>query len=166
MITRVYRGFRKPLLWWLYRKVYAIDECMPFYSFMFTDSCKYDNGDEQGDWNKLYGISNSLNPHLFSYRIAWRYLKEEDVFELAPYYYDKGICYIYYNRHKVVANVKFITYIEFDNVKREVIFNVDDKELLKLLNVPRPLCFKELGLYIGGTCKAKHTMKFKRRRIL
>lgn len=166
MITRIYKGFRKPFFWWLSRRLYSPQDCIPFYSFIFTDSCKYHIGEDQGDWNKLFGISDDINPHLNSYRIAWRYLIDEDMFELAPYYYINGVLRIHYERIKIPVNVKFATYIEFDSDLNEMIFNIDNKEVLRLRTIKPPAIYKELGLYFGGNRKAVKTMKFYKRRIM
>lgn len=51
----------------------------------FTNSCKYSIGQDQADWNKLVGVSNHLNPKIDSVRFVWRYLIDDDVFEIAVY---------------------------------------------------------------------------------
>lgn len=78
--------------WFGSGKLYAIVK--------FDDSCRYDIGDDQKDWNKLYGCSWGFNPlfkqftmHENSSRWGWRYNKETDRIELAPYYYINGLRY-------------------------------------------------------------------------
>ncbi len=50
-----------------------------------NNSCKYWIGEDQLDWNKLVGISNSINPRKDSIRFVWRYDKNKDVFEIGIY---------------------------------------------------------------------------------
>lgn len=75
-------------------------------TFSFTESCKYNSGDQQSDLHKLFGIGIF---HLFgsfkttknkkwwelhkwhSARIGWRYNPIEDVFEITDYCYINGI---------------------------------------------------------------------------
>lgn len=49
------------------------------------NTCKYDIGEDQLDWNKLVGITNHLNPRKDSVRFVWRYDKKKDVFEIGVY---------------------------------------------------------------------------------
>ncbi len=53
----------------------------------FSEESKYSlDHTNQGDWNKLTGISfNRLNPTKNAILIGWRYNPTEDVFEVAPY---------------------------------------------------------------------------------
>jgi len=51
----------------------------------FNNTCKYDIGQDQYDWNKLIGISNTLNPRKESIRFVWRYNIHFDNFEIAVY---------------------------------------------------------------------------------
>lgn len=64
---------------------------------LFTDSCRYDIGEDQKDWNKLMGISFGFKPlikqfqmHEDSARFGWRYNYKSDIIEVAPYLYTNG----------------------------------------------------------------------------
>lgn len=75
-------------------------------TFSFTESCKYNSGNQQSDLHKLFGIGIF---HLFgsfkttknkkwwelhkwhSARLGWRYNPIEDVFEITDYCYINGI---------------------------------------------------------------------------
>lgn len=59
------------------------------YDMQFTESCRYDIGKDQSDWNKLIGIKQTFeNPHDITMMIGWRYLTVHGVMELAPYQHD------------------------------------------------------------------------------
>lgn len=64
---------------------------------LFTDSCRYNVGTEQKDWNKLFGMSFGFFPlvkqfqmHENSARFGWRYNPDTDRIEVAPYLYTDG----------------------------------------------------------------------------
>jgi len=64
---------------------------------MFTNSCKYNVGSDQADWNKLFGCSWGFLPlgkqfmmHHESSRWAWRYNAVTRMIEVCPYYYING----------------------------------------------------------------------------
>ncbi len=75
-------------------------------TFSFTESCKYNSGDQQSDLHKIFGIGVF---HLFnsfkttrtkkwwelhkwlSIRLGWRYNLQEDIFELTDYTYKNGL---------------------------------------------------------------------------
>lgn len=59
------------------------------YEFIFTESCRYNLHDsDQGDWNKLFGISESLDNHTISMMWAWRYDTVTQLIEITPYQHD------------------------------------------------------------------------------
>jgi hypothetical protein len=51
----------------------------------FNNTCKYKIGADQMDWNKLVGISNTLDPRIDSIRFVWRYDSYFDMFEIGVY---------------------------------------------------------------------------------
>ena len=60
------------------------------YKFVFNGSCRYYHGEvDQGDWNKLFGLSWGV-PHAESARIAWRFVPDRDLVEIAAYPYVSG----------------------------------------------------------------------------
>jgi len=61
------------------------------FQFMIESSAHYTlNNEDDFDWNKLFGLSNGLNPHESSARIAWRRLNEEE-YQICLYTYDNGV---------------------------------------------------------------------------
>lgn len=56
----------------------------------FTPSCRYDIGEDQKDWNKLFGVGFFPHHHKKSYRFAWRYDPEYDVIQIGAYWYIDG----------------------------------------------------------------------------
>jgi hypothetical protein len=61
------------------------------FQFMIDSSSHYTlNNEDDYDWNKLFGLSNSWNAHESSARICWRRYNEEQ-FQICLYAYDNGI---------------------------------------------------------------------------
>jgi len=56
------------------------------YYIKFTDSCKQNTG----EFSKILGTSKGFNPRKGSYRLAWRYRKDRDMFELRKMYEDSN----------------------------------------------------------------------------
>jgi len=59
--------------------LHAIKDTAFVFEFVFPDrGYIYDIGQEQSDWNKLYGITDYLNNiHTESYRFSWRWFNQE-----------------------------------------------------------------------------------------
>lgn len=94
----------------------------------FDDSCKYNlKTKDQADINKLFGLSYGWH-HYNSDRIGWRYLVEEDVFEILTYSYINGVRIPSISLGKVKANDKFRVRINtlIKNGKRIVVFELND----------------------------------------
>lgn len=127
----------------------------------FDDSCKYNlKTKDQYDINKLFGLSYG-NHHYNSDRIGWRYLVEEDVFELLTYSYINGVRIPSISLGKVKANEKFRVRIQtlIKNGKRFVVFELNDKCVAKEYKVSKVWIKYTLGLYFGGNRTAPHDMK-------
>jgi hypothetical protein len=79
----------------------------------FTDSCRYDIGDDQSDINKLYGIGFLPWHRKNSIRFGWRYVKETDKIEILAYWYinstryNESICFVDINQ-KCAYSIKWI----------------------------------------------------------
>lgn len=57
----------------------------------FTESCRYERQEPgMSGWNKLIGLSVTVNPHKNSGRWAWRYDHDSDMIKLAGYVYING----------------------------------------------------------------------------
>lgn len=127
----------------------------------FDENCKYNlKTKDQADINKLCGLSYG-NHHYNSDRIGWRYLVEEDVFELLTYSYINGVRIPSISLGKVKANEKFRVKISttIKNGKRFVVFELNDKCVAKEYKVSKMWIKYTLGLYFGGNRTAPHDMK-------
>lgn len=60
------------------------------YKITFTESCRYDVGEDQSDINKLFGIGYFPFHHYNSVRIGWNYNIDKDQIELWAYWYKQG----------------------------------------------------------------------------
>jgi hypothetical protein len=127
----------------------------------FDDSCKYDlKTKDQADINKLCGLSYGYH-HYNSDRIGWRYLVNEDVFELLTYSYINGVRIPSVSLGKVKANEIFRVEIstKTKNGKRFVVFELNDVCVSKEYKVSKVWIKYTLGLYFGGNRTAPHDMK-------
>ena len=61
------------------------------YEITFTDSCKYDIGQDQSDINKLFGIGYLPFHHYNSVRIGWNYNIKINKIDIWAYWYKKGV---------------------------------------------------------------------------
>jgi hypothetical protein len=87
--------FSKPRIWQLTRFDSVVAEAM------FTSKSAYDCNDMH-QWNKLCGISYSLDPSYNSAMIAWRY--KDGLFELTPYLNFKGRWHVPEQSYKLGVN--------------------------------------------------------------
>jgi hypothetical protein len=121
----------------------------------FTPSCRYDIGEDQSDWNKLFGVGFFPHHHRNSYRFAWRYDPEYDVIQIGAYWYFKG------ERRASVIDVVGINkpvnlklYYDGDYIA----FEIEGKVACKI-NSYWPVIGYKLGPYFGGNKTAPHDMK-------
>jgi len=90
---------------WLYKLTHFITfKKTIMHTVMFDDSCRYDLNENYDQVNKLFGVSQYLNPHITSYRIGWRYNELTDKIDL----YD----YIYYNS---IRNIEYIRSVHINS---------------------------------------------------
>lgn len=59
------------------------------YRVVFTESCAYNIGNDQGDINKLFGIGYLPHHHHNSVRIGWNY--ENNKINIFAYWYEKKV---------------------------------------------------------------------------
>jgi hypothetical protein len=99
--------------------------------------------------------------HYNSDRIGWRYLVNEDVFELLTYSYINGVRIPSVSLGKVKANEIFRVEIstKTKNGKRFVVFELNDVCVSKEYKVSKVWIKYTLGLYFGGNRTAPHDMK-------
>ena len=127
----------------------------------FDESCKYNlKSKDQADINKLFGLSYGWH-HYNSDRIGWRYLVEEDVFEILTYSYVNGVRIPSILLGYVKANEKFRAKVRttIKNGKRFVVFELNDRCVAKEYKVSKVWIKYTLGLYFGGNRTAPHDMK-------
>lgn len=126
----------------------------------FDESCKYNlNTKDQSDINKLCGLSYGWH-HYNSDRIGWRYLVDEDVFEILTYSYINGVRIPSILLGYVKANEKFRSKVSttIKNGKRIVVFELNDRCVAKEYKVSKVWIKYTLGLYFGGNRTAPHDM--------
>jgi hypothetical protein len=116
------------------------------------------NNEDDYDWNKLFGLSNSWNHHQSSARIGWRRLNEEQ-YQICLYTYDNGVRVIsremnldyntYYGARIIVSTNNF--YLLFKD--SSIILPRKSENLFPIKTILKP--------YFGGTSVAPHDVKIK-----
>ena len=124
---------------------------------VFSNSCKYDHGnDDQLDWNKLVGVSNTLNPRKDSIRFVWRYNKKSDLFEIGVYlekdkkFVVTQICEVKCDESIELSLKCYKTYCLVETNKKIQMFDFKKKHISFRLNP-----------YFGGNLPAPHPMNLK-----
>jgi hypothetical protein len=129
------------------------------FQFMIDSSAHYTfNNEDDYDWNKLFGLSNSWNVHQSSARLCWRRLNEEQ-YQICLYTYDNGIKTIskettldydtFYGARIIISSNNF--YLIFKD--SSIILPRKSESLLPIKLVLKP--------YFGGTSVAPHDIKIK-----
>ena len=129
------------------------------FQFMIESSAHYTlNNEDDFDWNKLFGLSNSWNPHQSSARICWRRLNEEK-FQICLYTYDDGIRTIskemdlfydtFYGARIIISRNNF--YLLFKDTS--IILPRRSEKLFPIKTVLKP--------YFGGTSAAPQDINIK-----
>ena len=129
------------------------------YKYIFTDSCKYDIGEDQSDINKLFGLSFSLSPHKNSIRVGWRYVPSSSNIELLSYIYKDGVrswkplCFVGLNEEVSIemSRLGTIAKIEAKSESESSVILIDVNGLWGKFSY-------ELGLYFGGNKTAPHNI--------
>lgn len=134
---------------------------------VFTDSCRYNIGEDQKDWNKLAGISFGFTPlikqfqmHENSARFGWRYDLQSDMIEVAPYLYTDG-------KREYAETLNLETF--FCEIGKEydlsitayatyVMYNIGSKYWALEQNIPAHRGFSA-PIYFGGNKRAPHTIE-------
>ena len=135
----------------------------------FDESCRYDIGYYQRNWNKLIGkTTHGFNPHGNSMRIAWRVVDELDKIELGLYTYRNGIrqvgegfapiafCRVDFGEqfhvHLIHADEVYSATVTRNNGK---VYSIQ-LQARKAFRIPFP-CVR-LNPYFGGNIEAPHDM--------
>jgi hypothetical protein len=133
----------------------------------FTDSCRYDLGnDDQGDTNKLCGVGYLPGRHKDSARFGWRYRMDKGLVELLAY------CYV--NKQRVINPIAFCEigktyYIELAKLSTMYYFSCfEDYRLIGEAEVPyyhnKKLGYR-LGPFFGGNQVAPLEIKIELRKL-
>lgn len=127
---------------------------------IFNEDCRYDlDGEDQLDWNKLFGLGYLWSLHTDSARFGWRYKKEKDCIEIAAYAYVGGeriMEYIGDIEIGVEAELTLTIQPDFYN------FDFSQEGYADFVTIPKTTNKKisyKLGLYFGGNKTAPHEMK-------
>lgn len=123
------------------------------YRVAFTESCRYDIGNDQGDINKLFGIGYFPHHHDNSVRIGWNYDIVSGKINVFAYWYVEGSREWQYLRSVEIGQpYYFKMYIDGNNHRIDAagrIYHVD-VNATKIAYLLRP--------YFGGNRTAPHTM--------
>jgi hypothetical protein len=127
------------------------------YNVTFTESCRYDIGDEdQGDINKLFGFGYFPHHHKNSVRFGWNYnLKHEDV-SIFAYWYKNGKRMSQYitSVNIGVSNIYTISADESCHI-----LSILDSNATVFVDVPSKDISYLLRPYFGGNQTAPHDMR-------
>lgn len=143
-------------------------------SYIFTDSCRYDIGEDQTDKNKLFGWSYGFH-HKNSTRVTWWYDKINDCIRLCLYDYKDGVVVKKDLGGAFPLNEPIsieLTTTEADNYITQTAeasfgaqnfkyFFAEDKMLTSYL----PKWGYTLNLYFGGNRRAPHTIKIEKEQL-
>lgn len=130
------------------------------YEVTFDPSCLSNMvGTDALDWNKLVGISTTMNHHQDSARVGWRTAKDGQHLELIPYVYING------KRLDTDAPVPVAVLpdepiqvsVTDTGFSYEIIIGNTECEFSKIPNTD--LFYWLAGFYHGGQQVAAHTMK-------
>lgn len=150
-----------------------------FRSVVFDTSCKYDIGQDQSDWNKLFGIGfipawkfllvfvswlsfgvlfKNLH-HKNSARFVWRYNNLNGMIEIGCYVYNNGVR-VSEKLMSVPLNRAFKIAIHVNKGTCDFFcFNENNVlQVVKEIPVKTGFISYNLGGYFGGNRKAPHTI--------
>lgn len=133
----------------------------------FTASCRYNIGENQKDWNKLFGMSFGYMPlfkqfqmHYNSARFGWRYSPESDCIEVAPYLYTGGK-----RQYAEILGIQPFPCeigkeyeMSITAYKSYVVYAIGSKVWVIDQDVPSHRGFTA-PLYFGGSKRAPHTIE-------
>ena len=132
------------------------------YRFMFTDSCRYDIGEnDQADVNKLFGIGYFPSHKITSVRVGWRWDIQAGKIELLAYYR-----WTYGMQFKPIGHVDTNQWINMEIIQtweyHEI--NIQDMPKTTVFIEPSPVGYL-LRPYFGGNQTAPHDMTIHMERL-
>jgi hypothetical protein len=134
----------------------------------FTESSRYDlKGENQLDWNKLFGVALGGHHHQNSIRYGWRYSPSKGKVEVSAYWYTNGVRNYVYLCDVEIGGTYCMTIKILRTGYMMLINNADTGEYIYSISIKRPLgptYGYNLRLYFGGDEVAPHTMRVKIRR--
>jgi hypothetical protein len=123
------------------------------YRIAFTESCRYDVGNDQADINKLFGIGYFPSHHNNSVRVGWNYDIVSGKIQLWAYWYENSIRRYSYLRSVDIGNIYYIKiYIDGEE------HTIDASGRRFSVNVKPQVFGYLLRPYFGGNRKAPHDM--------
>mgnify|MGYP006888284717 FL=1 len=139
-----------PRLYWRKKKF--------FWTAALGESCKYDfDRDGMKAWNKLVGVSKSINPRKNSIRFVWRWNKDEAKFQIAVFVeYKKEFKKTVYQIGSVIPGAPFTIGFDFDGSNVVAIMN---EQSIILPHVPFTGLTFRLNPYFGGQAPAPHKVQ-------
>lgn len=133
------------------------------YRFMFTDSCRYDIGEnDQADVNKLFGIAYFPSHKITSVRVGWRWVNE----------IGNGLILMAYGRMNGRFQFKPLGYAPLNQwINMEImqgegnhIINIQGMDPAIIAIPPQPVGYL-LRPYFGGNQTAPHDMTIHMERL-
>ena len=134
--------------------------------FLFTESCEYDIGTDQSDWNKLIGFNHGTFSHHKnnSSRVGWRWDLTNSNYELG-YYVKKDGERITGVLDKVKSNEWFHVKV-YKGLHNKVNIKVNNHRYQYKKSTDEDLTNYILWPYFGGNEEAPHDMTVKCRNLM
>lgn len=121
------------------------------YDFLINDTYEYlIGGEDQMDWNKMYGWSFGMSHHKNSVRIVWRYNPKDKSVEFAPYAYING-------KMILPSNELIVRGAIGDNIRTSIEVLGDTVNFVFSGCEKKPLF--GLWMYFGGNRTAPHDIR-------
>ena len=130
------------------------------YEVAFTETCRYDIGEDQTDINKLFGLGYMLAHRENSVRFGWWYDPSKDSVGIMAYWYDRGKRNADHLRYVALSDSHHYMIIARDDVH---ILTIDRLEVKRVVTKRSEICYA-LHPYFGGNRPAPHDIVIKMRR--
>jgi len=125
----------------------------------FHEDCRYDlQGEDQKDWNKLFGIGYLWSIHKDSARFGWRYNKDKDRIELSAYAYVNGERIMEYIGDVEIGIEAELSLTIFSDSYNFYFEQQEYSDLVTIHKASNKFISYKCGLYFGGNQTAPHAM--------